>query len=119
MRKRLASVLVACGLATAAEARAQDGPFSPDSFHGLAEVRLTSASGERSWLDREFGKTSPSGDEVEIRLSEAALEWKPRFNFALSGVVQATPSCSSEIGGQNTPARPEMRPTGVGSWSLR
>jgi hypothetical protein len=89
VRKRLAGLVIAGGLAAAASARAQDGPFSADSFQGLADIRLTAASGERSWLDRGFGKTSASGDEFEAKLSEVAVEWKPRFNFALSGVVTA------------------------------
>ncbi|MFL5295245.1 MAG: hypothetical protein ACJ798_02575 [Phenylobacterium sp.] len=71
--------------------RAQAGSFadifSPDSFHGLAEVRAAGANGERSWLDHGFGKTSVSGDGPALKATQAALEWKPAFSFAVSGDV--------------------------------
>ena len=65
---------------------AQSEIFSPDTFHGIAEVRAAAADGETSWLDGGFGKTSVSkgGD---LKLTGAALEWKPSLSFAVSGVV--------------------------------
>lgn len=76
-----------CGLAAAADAHAQADLFSPETLHGLVDLRLTAASGERSWLDRGFGKTSASGDGAEAKLQEVSLEWKPRLTFAVSGYV--------------------------------
>src|SRR5580765_240017 len=70
---------------------AQAQIFGPETLHGIADLRVSAADGETSWLDGGFGKTAVSGDgdgvKVKPRLAEAALEWKPRFNFAVSGVV--------------------------------
>jgi len=85
--RSLAAALLVCAFASAAAA--QDAPFSPESLSGVADLRLTYAAGERNWLDGGFGKTSVAGDGLDLRLGEAALEWKPRFNFVLSGVVTA------------------------------
>jgi hypothetical protein len=97
MRRRFAARACAAAfgaamLAGAGAAQAQ--VFSMEAFHGLADVRLTAADGERSWLDGGFGKTAASGArdgdfKLEPSLSEAAIEWKPRFNFAFGGVVVA------------------------------
>jgi hypothetical protein len=80
------ALTLACGVA--GPAFAQSEIFSPDTLHGFAEVRAAAADGERSWLDGGFGKTSVSkgGD---LKLTGAALEWKPSFGFAVSGVVSA------------------------------
>jgi hypothetical protein len=77
----------------AGAAQAQSGLFGRDTLHGLADVRVSAADGETGWLDGGFGKTQASGGggdfKVKPRLAEAALEWKPRLNFAVSGVVTA------------------------------
>ncbi|HEX5380255.1 MAG TPA: hypothetical protein VFW47_16880 [Phenylobacterium sp.] len=79
----LGAVVIAFG---AGGARAQSAAFGPEAFHGLAEVRLASTGGENSWLDHGSGKT----DALEgLSLSEVALEWRPRFNFALAAVITA------------------------------
>ena len=66
---------------------------APALVAGLADLRLSAADGEKGWLDGGFGKTQASGKgdgfKVKPRLAEAALEWKPRLNFAVSGVVTA------------------------------
>jgi len=72
--------------ALAGAARAQADIISPDTFHGLIEVHAGAAGGERSWLDGGFGKTAVSGGG-SADLSQAVLEWKPKFSFAVSGVV--------------------------------
>lgn len=85
---RLATLSLACLLA--GRAHAQADLFSQDTFHGLVEARLSTASGERSWLDGGFGKTGVSaGGDEPAALSQAALEWTPKFNFAVSAVVSA------------------------------
>lgn len=81
--------VAAAGLLAAGPACAQANLFGRDTFHGMADVRLSVANGETSWLEGGFGKTAASGGEAEARLSEAALEWKPRLSFAVSGVVTA------------------------------
>src|SRR5947207_15511870 len=83
------ALILALGHAGACDAQANplSDIFSPDSFHGLAEVRAAAADGERSWLDGGFGKTSVSGDGPALKATQAALEWKPAFTFALSGDV--------------------------------
>jgi hypothetical protein len=87
----LAVLTLAC--AGAGEARAQADILSRETFHGLVEVRVAAADGERSWLDGGFGKTGVSGGRDDWRadaeLTLAAIEWRPRFNFAISGVVTA------------------------------
>ncbi len=82
----LAAIALTCA---APNAQAQSAIFGPQTFHGLADLRVGAADGEKSWLDGGFGKTSRSGGDDGVSLAEAALEWKPRFNFALSGVVSA------------------------------
>ena len=78
------ALLLTCAAPTAL---AQSAIFAPENFHGLADLRLGIADGEKGWLDGGFGKTSRSGGRDGVSLSEAALEWKPRFSFALSGVA--------------------------------
>lgn len=79
----LAAVILAV---SAGGARAQ--VVGSDTFHGLADLRVAAGDAERSWLDRGFGKTIVS-DDLEGRLAEASLEWTPRLNFSVSGVVTA------------------------------
>lgn len=69
-------------------ARAEADLFSPETFAGVADLRLGTANGEPSWLDGGFGKLA-LGDETKLRLSEASLQWKPRLSFALGAVVTA------------------------------
>jgi hypothetical protein len=90
--RHCAAALAAAVLAmTAGAAQAQSQIFGPETLHGLADLRVSAADGEKSWLDGGFGKAAVSGDghgvKVKPRLAEAALEWKPRLNFAVSGVV--------------------------------
>jgi hypothetical protein len=74
--------------AFASRAQAQSDIVSPETLHGLVEVRAAAADGETSWLDGGFGKTSVSGGgQARVQLTQAALEWRPRFNFAVSAVV--------------------------------
>lgn len=67
-------------LALASEARA-------DSLHGMAELSLGAADTEQSWLGGGFGKTSYS--QADARLTQAVIEWRPSFGFALGAVVSA------------------------------
>ena len=89
MRARVRYAAMAAFVLTCAApaARAQSSIFGPEAFHGLADLRVGAADGEKGWLDGGFGKTSRSGRRDGFAISEAALEWKPRFTFALSGVA--------------------------------
>jgi hypothetical protein len=69
-----------------AQACAQSSVFGPETLHGLAEVRLASTIGEAGWLQGGFGKSDAKDG---LSLSELALEWTPRFNFALGAVISA------------------------------
>jgi hypothetical protein len=67
-------------------AYAQSAVFGSEAFHGLAEVRLASVDGEAGWLAGGFGKTDAKDG---LSLSDVALEWTPRFNFAVGALVTA------------------------------
>jgi hypothetical protein len=85
--RTLAAALALWGL-VASGARAQD-IFTPATLHGLVELRAAAADGEQSWVKRGFGKTPFSGDKAQANVSQAVLEWKPRFSFTLGAVISA------------------------------
>lgn len=90
MSKLLGAALapvVVMALAPAA-AQAQASIFAPEAFHGVADVRLGQASGERGWTDGGFGKTALA-DDLELEIPRAAVAWTPRLGFSLSGHVTA------------------------------
>jgi hypothetical protein len=70
---------------TAGVARAQ----SISDLHGIADLTLSAADGEKGWLDGGFGKTGASGGQTRLGLTQAALEWKPKISFNLGAVVTA------------------------------
>jgi hypothetical protein len=89
-----AALLALLASTTATAACAQEAIFGRDTVHGLAEFRWAGAEGERSWLDGGFGKTGvPGGGDGGWRqdagLSQAVVEWRPRFTFGVSAVVSA------------------------------
>jgi hypothetical protein len=102
-------------------AHAQSGVFGPDTLHGLADLRLTAASGENGWLDHGFGKTQALRGGFEPSLAEAALEWRPRFNFALSGYVTAElqPALDPDLDLGEAYLKLQGPPSASGRWSLR
>jgi hypothetical protein len=81
------------GLAAAGGALAQEALFGRDTIHGLAEISWAGTDGERSWIQGGFGKSAVPGDGNGWRsvagVSQAVVEWKPRFTFGLSAVVSA------------------------------
>jgi hypothetical protein len=84
--------LAAALLGLGCPARAQEAIFGRDTIHGLVELGWAAADGEKSFLDNGFGKTpfSGAGDggwKGEAQLSQAVVEWRPRFSFALGAVV--------------------------------
>ena len=83
------AVVLSASVAGAAAAQSESkfsDIFGVETLHGVADVRLATAGGEKSWLNGGNGKTSVSGG-TDLRLSSAALEWKPSFGFAVSGVA--------------------------------
>jgi len=74
--RRLAALVLA--LAMAGQAHAQQ-------LHGLAELRLGTSDGEKSWLDGGFGKAG----KTDFNLSQAVLEYRQSFGFSTSAVVSA------------------------------
>lgn len=90
-RRRRILLLAALAAALASRASAQD-MISRETLHGMVEVRAMAADGERSWTGGGFGKTAASGAagggwNAKAQVSQAVLEWRPRFSFALSAVV--------------------------------
>jgi hypothetical protein len=85
----------AVAVVAAAPACAQSEIVGPEAFDGQIDLRASVVGGERGWLDGGFGKLRESGDAgggTEARLDVAAVDlaWKPRFGFALSGLVSVT-----------------------------
>jgi hypothetical protein len=86
------ALILAAATATAAPAAAQVDLFSPDVWHGVVDLRVAGADGERSFNDHGFGKLrfGGSGDggwRGDGDIAFAALEWRPRFTWDLTGVV--------------------------------
>lgn len=84
---------LAVGLAGPAFAAAD--LFSPETLHGLVDLRLSAANGEASFTDGGYGKARFGGGaggatRVRASVAEAALEWKPRLNWEWSAVIDAT-----------------------------
>lgn len=100
--------------------------FSPETLHGIADVRIVAADGERGWLDAGFGKTAASGAkdggwQVDAGLSEAALEWRPKFSFGLSGYLtaQVQPSLDGRVDLGEAFLKYRGPPSRLGRWSAR
>jgi hypothetical protein len=125
-RRRILMAAAILALAGGGPALAQSDIFGPEAFHGLADLRLTASSGERSWLEGGFGKTPESGSgdggwRAGARLSNAALEWRPRFNFAVSAVVvaEAQPQIEPKFDVTEAFLRFQAPPTTAGRFSAR
>lgn len=96
LRRELPFLLIsACVAAASAPAYAQSEIIGPEAFDGEVDLRASVVDGERGWLDGGFGKLREGGDadaHTKARLDVAAVDlaWKPRFSFALSGLVSVT-----------------------------
>jgi hypothetical protein len=88
LRLGLAPILGAFLIAGPAWADA--GFFSPADVSGMAELRVSTADGERSWLDQGFGKTrvggAGSGFVGHASLANAYLAWTPHLTWDLGAV---------------------------------
>lgn len=96
-RTRLA-LRLACAVSAitvAAPSRAAEiDLLSANSLEGTGDIRLSAATGEKSWLDWGFGKLATSGHgsrfNVKPELGQANLIWKPQFGWAVAAVVVGT-----------------------------
>lgn len=77
----------------AGPALAQVDLVSPAVLSVQADVRLSAADGEPSWLQDGFGKTryggAGNGWTTRLQLASADVIWKPAFAFDLTGYVDA------------------------------
>lgn len=75
----------------AAGAQAREAIFGRDTLHGLAELSWAGTDGQRSWVQGGFGKNAVPGGGDGWRgtagLSQAVVEWRPRFGFGASAVI--------------------------------
>jgi len=81
-------------LGLAGPACAQIELITPETVHGVIDMRLVAADGEPSFTDGGFGKARYGGDgrggwRVRGDLAQAAIEWRPRLNWEWSAVVDA------------------------------
>src|SRR5690242_16163843 len=84
----------ACALAAlwAAPASAESDfkLFTSDTLEITGDARLVAVDGEKSWVDRGFGKLR-SGSSGDLRflpeLGNANLIWQPQFTWSLSATV--------------------------------
>lgn len=100
MRPQVLPLLALLALAPAC-ARAQADILSPETLHGLVDLRLSAADGEAAFVDGGYGKaryggTATGGYRVRLQVAEAALEWKPRLNWAWSAVVDVAAQSGQE-----------------------
>jgi len=83
-----------CALAAlwADPARADSGfdLISPGTFELSGDLRLVGVDGEKSWVDRGFGKLRSGSDgdfRVRPQLGNVNLIWKPQFAWSLGATV--------------------------------
>jgi hypothetical protein len=87
------SVIVAALLVVAPPpSQAQVVLFSPDTVHGVLDLRLAAADGEPSFTEGGFGKATYGGDgsnafQTHANTALAALEWTPSIGWDWSAVV--------------------------------
>ena len=103
----IAAFLLVMGLAqTPTAAFAQIDLISRETISGYADLRLNAATGEKSWVNGGYGKTSADGGGGGFKagggLAEADIVWKPELGWNLSATVT----------GQYEPG--QIKPFGVG-----
>jgi hypothetical protein len=86
--------LLACAFAAlwAAPASAESDLklFTSDTLEVSGDLRLVAVNGEKSWLDRGFGKLRSGRDgnwQVGPQLGNADLIWQPQFTWSLGATV--------------------------------
>jgi hypothetical protein len=93
-QRLLRSSALACALAAlwAAPAGAESSfdLLSANTLELTGDVRLVAVDGEKSWVDRGFGKlrSGSHGDwQLEPQLGNASLIWQPQFTWSLGATV--------------------------------
>lgn len=112
---------------SASPALAQMDLMSPAVLSVQADVRLSAADGEPSWLQGGFGKTRYGGDSsrgwtTRLQLASADVIWRPSFAFDLTGYVDAIyqPLDDSPVGLQEAFLQYKPLPTADGwRWQAR
>jgi len=96
MRRIMHTAGLAAGatLLTAVPALAQVDLLSPSVVSVQADVRISAAGGEPSWLQDGFGKTRYGGNAqkgwtTRLQLASADVIWRPAMAFDLTGYVDA------------------------------
>jgi hypothetical protein len=89
-----AAAATVCAVLSAGPALAQIDLLSPAVLSVQADVRLSAADGEPSWLQDGFGKTRYGGNAsrgwtTRLQLASADVIWRPTFAFDLTGYVDA------------------------------
>ncbi len=89
--RRIVGFAALLAMAVVSPAAAQVDLFSKDTFSGVADLRVTAATGEKSWIDGGLGKTrfnGAGGDfQTHAALAEADLVWRPRLSWNLGATV--------------------------------
>ncbi len=90
----LASLAAAFALSWAGPVLAQIDLVSPAVLSAQADVRLSAADGEPSWLQDGYGKTRATAAAARrwttrLQLASADVIWRPSFAFDLTGYVDA------------------------------
>ena len=105
LRKR-GAILLGCAVAAlwASPAGAESSLrlFTSDAWELNGDLRLVAVDGERSWVDRGFGKLRSGSDgdlRVRPQLGNISLVWKPQLSWSLGAIV-----VGSLQGGQRTQA---------------
>lgn len=81
-----------------AAARAQADLFSPETFHGVADVRLSMADAERAWTDGGQSKIGVK-DNLRVDMPRTALVWTPDLGVLIRGhlVLQVQPEAGPAV----------------------
>jgi hypothetical protein len=105
-RPRIGSALpLGCALAALCPAPASASDlrlFASDTLEVAGDLRLVAVNGEKSWLDRGFGKLRSGSDgdlRVRPELGNVDLVWQPQFTWSLSATI-----VGSLQGGERTQA---------------
>src|SRR5690242_7408845 len=100
------AIPLGCALAAlcAAPASAESGLrlFTPDTLEVSGDVRFVAVDGEKSWVERGFGKLRSGSDgdfRFEPQIGNVNLVWQPQFTWSLSATV-----VGSLQGGERTEA---------------
>ena len=91
----LHALVAALAASQATPAFAEADLFSRETLHGRLDLRAVASDAEITWLDKGFGRTrfGEGGANAGLDIGNAALVWRPRLSWTLSGYahLQANP----------------------------